>query len=61
MCSFNSFLITCLLFSASIAKNVTEQSIGFPEAEEDPNLVNKDVSVVLEKYNGINNLSRLKV
>nr|XP_021193598.2 uncharacterized protein LOC110378588 [Helicoverpa armigera] len=41
MCSLKSLLVICSLFSVIFAASLNG-SIGFPEAEEDPNLVNKD-------------------
>lgn len=46
MCAMKRIFVFCLTIGVVIAMNDTEQSIGFPEPEEDPNLVNKDVSLV---------------
>ncbi|XP_075982856.1 uncharacterized protein LOC142981069 [Anticarsia gemmatalis] len=42
MLSSRSLLVMCLVIGVTIAKNNTRESIGFPEAEEDANLSNKD-------------------
>ncbi|XP_026734664.1 uncharacterized protein LOC113498730 isoform X1 [Trichoplusia ni] len=42
MCSLNILMLTCLVISVAIANKMPKGSIGFPEPEEDPNLVNKD-------------------
>lgn len=39
-----SFLFVCLLFAVTLAKNETQNAIGFPEVEEDLNSKNKEVS-----------------